>query len=216
MSNFFQLIAENKSVHPVIPIEGFIIIVWLIAVVVFGCVRRSKIPKINPDEILHEEKWRSGRSNRSILTRFGGARNCLDIKFLKDKIVIRPHFPFDLFRAEIEAETKLGKLADKYLKAGKLVPNKLTVGLVEKAIKQKASSFIIDGFPRNRRQLNDLLAVFRKAFKKNDQVYAIEVAVSDREVKQRLGQRRGWAFGENFPLGYKPPPNPCFFLNLCR
>ena len=101
MSNFFQLIAENKSVHPVIPIEGFIIIVWLIAVVVFGCVRRSKIPKINPDEILHEEKWRSGRSNRSILTRFGGARNCLDIKFLKDKIVIRPHFPFDLFRAEI-------------------------------------------------------------------------------------------------------------------
>ena len=113
----------------------------------------------------------------------------------------------DLFRAEIEAETKLGKLADKYLKAGKLVPNKLTVGLVEKAIKQKASSFIIDGFPRNRRQLNDLLAVFRKAFKKNDQVYAIEVAVSDREVKQRLGQRRVCACGKIYHLVYNPPIN---------
>ena len=36
----------------------------------------------------------------------------------------------DLFRAEIAAGSPLGKSADKYLKAGKLVPDKLTIGLV--------------------------------------------------------------------------------------
>jgi len=113
----------------------------------------------------------------------------------------------DLFRAEIAAETKLGKLVDKYLKAGKLVPDKITVSLVEKSLKHKASGFIFDGFPRNRRQLNELLAIFKKILKKNDKVYALEVAVSDREVKQRLGKRRMCACGKVYHLLYNPPIN---------
>jgi len=113
----------------------------------------------------------------------------------------------DLFRAEITAGTKLGKLADKYIKNGKLVPDKVTVSLVEKGLKQKSSGFIFDGFPRNRRQLNDLLAIFKKAFKKNDQVYALEVAVSDKEVKQRLSQRRMCACSKVYHLVYNPPIN---------
>lgn len=113
----------------------------------------------------------------------------------------------DLFRAEIAAGTKLGKSADKYLKAGKLVPDKITVTLVEQGLKQKTSGFIFDGFPRNRRQLNDLLVIFKKALKKNDQVYAIEVAVSDKEVKQRLSRRRLCACGRVYHLVYNPPIN---------
>ena len=74
----------------------------------------------------------------------------------------------DLFRAEIAAGTKLGKLADKYLKAGKLVPDKITVTLVEQGLKQKASGFIFDGFPRNKKQLSELLIIFKKILKKND------------------------------------------------
>ncbi len=111
----------------------------------------------------------------------------------------------DLFRAEVAAETELGKAVDKYLKAGKLVPDKLTVNIVEKNLKQKAAGFIFDGFPRNRRQLNDLLAIFKKLLKKNDQVYALEVAVSDHEVKQRLGRRRMCACGKVYHLTYNPP-----------
>ncbi|MEI6597347.1 MAG: nucleoside monophosphate kinase [bacterium] len=113
----------------------------------------------------------------------------------------------DLFRAEILAKTKLGRLVDKYIKAGTLVPDKITLRLVEYGLKQKASGFIFDGFPRNRRQLNDLLAIFKKAFKKNDNVYAIEVAVSDKEVKQRLSQRRMCACGKVYHLAYNPPIN---------
>lgn len=113
----------------------------------------------------------------------------------------------DLFRTEIAAGTKLGKLADKYLKAGKLVPDKITLTLVEQGLKQKATGFIFDGFPRNRRQLNDLAVIFKKALKKNDQVYAALVAVSDKEVKQRLSQRRMCACGRVYHLVYNPPIN---------
>ncbi|MBI4779260.1 nucleoside monophosphate kinase [Candidatus Falkowbacteria bacterium] len=113
----------------------------------------------------------------------------------------------DLFRAEILAGTKIGKVADKYTKVGKLVPDKITLNLVEKSLKQKALGFIFDGFPRNRQQLKDLLVIFKKALKKNDQIYAIEVAVSDKEVKQRLSQRRMCACGKVYHLVYNPPIN---------
>lgn len=113
----------------------------------------------------------------------------------------------DLFRAEIAAGTKLGKLADKYLKAGKLASDKIAVSLVEKSLKQKTAGFIFDGFPRNKKQLNELLAIFKKILKKNDQVYALEVAVSDQEVKQRLSQRRLCACGKVYHLVYNPPIN---------
>jgi len=113
----------------------------------------------------------------------------------------------DLFRAEIVAGTKLGKVAEKYLKSGKLVPDKETVSLVEQGLKQKASGFVFDGFPRNRRQLNGSLAILKKTLKKNDQAYAIEIGVSNKEVKQRLSQRRMCACGRVYHLVYNPPIN---------
>lgn len=113
----------------------------------------------------------------------------------------------DLFRAEISAKTALGKRVEKYLKAGKLVPDKLTINLVEKGLKQKAGGFIIDGFPRNSKQLKNLLAIFEKLLKKNDVVFALEVAVSDREVKQRLSKRRICSCGAVYHLIYNPPIN---------
>ncbi|MFH0955655.1 MAG: nucleoside monophosphate kinase [Candidatus Falkowbacteria bacterium] len=113
----------------------------------------------------------------------------------------------DLFRAEIAAGTKLGKLSDKYVRSGKLMPDKATLSLVERSLKQKVSGFIFDGFPRNQHQLNNLLVIFKKALKKNDQVYAIEVAVSDKEVKQRLSQRRMCACGKVYHLFYNTPIN---------
>lgn len=113
----------------------------------------------------------------------------------------------DLFRAEVAAGSKLGKQVGKYLTSGRLVPDELTLTLVEKGLKRKAKGFIFDGFPRNRGQLRDLLALFNKLLKKNDQLYAIEVAVSDKEVKQRLGQRRMCSCGAVYHLVYNSPIN---------
>ncbi len=74
-----------------------ICILWVVGNILVALWLKSKKPKIDTQDIVYEERWQSGRSFRSIFTRFGGARNCLNIIFLKDSIVIKPHFPFDLF-----------------------------------------------------------------------------------------------------------------------
>lgn len=113
----------------------------------------------------------------------------------------------DLLRSEVAAETRLGKLADKYLIAGKLVPDKLLIDLVADSLKKKVQGFIFDGYPRNKKQLKDLLAMFKKIIKTDDQIFALEVAVSDQEVKQRLGRRRMCGCGAVYHLTYNPPIN---------
>ncbi|MDO8667600.1 MAG: nucleoside monophosphate kinase [bacterium] len=113
----------------------------------------------------------------------------------------------DLLRSEVAAKTKLGKLADKYLKTGKLVPDRFIVEMVDNSLKKKSSGFIFDGYPRNLKQLKDLLLMFKKRIKKSAPIYAIEIAVSDKEVKQRLGQRRMCACGKVYHLLYNSPIN---------
>jgi adenylate kinase len=113
----------------------------------------------------------------------------------------------DLLRAEIAAKTSVGEQASKFIKAGKLVPDKIVLKLVDKSLKQKAVGLIFDGFPRNRQQLKKLLEMFKKVLKKNDRVWSLEVAVSDKEVKQRLGMRRMCACGAVYHLKYNPPIN---------
>jgi adenylate kinase len=55
----------------------------------------------------------------------------------------------DMFRAAIKNETQLGLEAKKYLKDGKLVPDSVTIGMVEdEFVNLKGASFILDGFPR--------------------------------------------------------------------
>lgn len=113
----------------------------------------------------------------------------------------------DLLRSEVAAKTRLGKLADKYLKAGKLVPDKLLINLIAAGLKKKGSGFIFDGYPRNKRQLKDLLAIFKRTGKLSDRIFALEVAVSGKEVKQRLGQRRLCGCGAVYHLTYNAPIN---------
>lgn len=113
----------------------------------------------------------------------------------------------DLLRAEAATGTKLGKLASKYQERGKLVPDKLLINLVDNNLKIKSSGFIFDGYPRNLKQLKDLLAIFKKRISASDPVYTLEVVVSDLEVKQRLGQRRMCACGKVYHLSYNAPIN---------
>jgi hypothetical protein len=42
------------------------------------------------------ERWRSGRSLRSVLTSLGGASRCLWIAVTTDELAVGPHFPFNL------------------------------------------------------------------------------------------------------------------------
>lgn len=56
----------------------------------------------------------------------------------------------DIFRANIKGETELGKLAKSYIDKGQLVPDEVTIGILESEATKHADAkgFIFDGFPR--------------------------------------------------------------------
>ena len=63
-----------------------------------------------------------------------------------------------IFRDNIRRKTELGKLADAYISKGELVPDEVTVQIVNDRIQQDdcANGFILDGFPRNKEQADAL------------------------------------------------------------
>ncbi len=64
----------------------------------------------------------------------------------------------DLFRKHLGEGTELGKLAQKYMDQGNLVPDDVVIGMVEVKIKDhlNGKGFIFDGFPRTIAQAESL------------------------------------------------------------
>ena len=61
----------------------------------------------------------------------------------------------DIFRANIKGETELGKLAKSYMDKGELVPDTVTIAMLESEVNKNplAKGYIFDGFPRTIQQL---------------------------------------------------------------
>jgi len=56
----------------------------------------------------------------------------------------------DLLRSEVQSGSKHGEMISTMIKNGQIVPSSVTVGLLEKAMKESGKNkFLIDGFPRN-------------------------------------------------------------------
>jgi adenylate kinase len=64
----------------------------------------------------------------------------------------------DIFRANIKGETELGKLAKSYMDKGELVPDEVTIKMLESEVDKnpQAQGFIFDGFPRTTPQAEAL------------------------------------------------------------
>jgi adenylate kinase len=115
----------------------------------------------------------------------------------------------DLFRAAIKNSTPLGKEAKSYLDAGKLVPDSITVGMVQEVLgdlKGKPVSFILDGFPRNLEQADKLDTMLAQNEMKLDRAIFMEVA--ENELVERLSGRRVCrSCGATYHVKNKPPKN---------
>jgi hypothetical protein len=61
-------------------------------------------PSIQPSDIIYQEWFASGHSRKNILTRLGGARNCLRLVVTKDLLWVTSWFPFSLFAALYDLE----------------------------------------------------------------------------------------------------------------
>jgi adenylate kinase len=64
----------------------------------------------------------------------------------------------DIFRANIKGGTELGKLAKSYMDAGNLVPDEVTIKMLESEVNKQTNpkGFIFDGFPRTTAQADAL------------------------------------------------------------
>ena len=96
----------------------------------------------------------------------------------------------DIFRANIKGGTELGKEVKKYLDSGGLVPDELTVKIVEDRLNQSDCDrgFVLDGFPRTIYQAEMLDSILESEGKRV--TAAINIRVSDGDLVERLSGRR--------------------------
>jgi adenylate kinase len=92
----------------------------------------------------------------------------------------------DLFRANLKDETELGLEAKRYMSAGDLVPDAVTVGMVRERLTHDdaVKGFVLDGFPRTLSQAASLGELLKERGEALDAV--VEFQVPDEELVQRL------------------------------
>lgn len=92
----------------------------------------------------------------------------------------------DIFRANITGETELGKLAKSYIDKGELVPDSVTIAMLESEVNKnpQAKGFIFDGFPRTTPQA-EALSVFL-ALKGTQVSLMLALDVEEKELINRL------------------------------
>lgn len=97
----------------------------------------------------------------------------------------------DLFRANLKQETALGVEAKRYMDAGELVPDEVTVGMVRDRLDSDdaAKGFILDGFPRNVAQAVALGELLGNRGEELDAVVELQVP-EDLLVQRLLGRGR--------------------------
>lgn len=92
----------------------------------------------------------------------------------------------DIFRANIKGETELGKLAKSYMDKGNLVPDEVTISMLESEVDKNptAEGFIFDGFPRTIPQA-EALEKFLNG-KGTDVTKMVALDVAEDELVKRL------------------------------
>ncbi len=95
----------------------------------------------------------------------------------------------DIFRANIKGETDLGKLAKSYIDKGQLVPDEVTIDMLQSEADKHADAkgFIFDGFPRTTFQAEAL----DKYMTSRNTAISVMLAldVNEEELKRRLLER---------------------------
>ena len=118
-----------------------------------------------------------------------GAGKGTQASFLKEQFNLVHISTGALFRTNIKNETALGLLAKSYMDQGDLVPDQVTIDMLEAEVDQnpQAEGFIFDGFPRTEAQA-EALDIFLK--EKNLSISAtIALEAADDVLVERLLER---------------------------
>ena len=96
----------------------------------------------------------------------------------------------DIFRANVSGQTELGRQVKAYLDVGDLVPDELTVAMVNARLAEPDAKvgFLLDGFPRTIAQAEQLRSSLAELGHGLDCV--LELVVDEEELVRRLSGRR--------------------------
>ena len=118
-----------------------------------------------------------------------GAGKGTQANFLKDKYNLVHISTGDVFRYNIKNETALGTLAKSYMDKGQLVPDEVTIDMLNAEVEKNADAngFIFDGFPRTNAQAEALDTLLDT---KDSQINAmVALEVDDEVLVGRLLER---------------------------
>lgn len=129
-------------------------------------------------------------------------------KILVERLRVPQISTGDMLRAARAAGTPLGKEAEKFMTAGKLVPDEVVIGLVGERFRQDDAKegFILDGFPRTVPQSEALDRLLESLGQGLDHVVQIDVPrglLVERATLRRTDVRTG----QIYHLKYNPPPS---------
>lgn len=106
----------------------------------------------------------------------------------------------DILRAELAAQTELGKEAKRYMDKGELVPDRVVIGMIGRKLDEngKVNGFIFDGFPRTTSQAEALDSLLKD--KNTSITLMVALEVPHEELVKRLlnrGKESGRADDQN-------------------
>ena len=112
----------------------------------------------------------------------------------------------DLFRANIRENTELGKKAKEYTDNGLLVPDEVTIAMVEDRLKKEdcKNGALLDGFPRTIKQAEALDEMLEKAFGAKVNIVPC-IDVDQDALVSRISGRRMCKNGHVFHVATKKP-----------
>ncbi len=143
---------------------------------------------------------------RLVLVGPPGAGKGTQAQFIASHFAVPKISTGDIFRTNVSDGTDLGLEARKYMDAGDLVPDEVTIGMVKERLSHDDTSegFLLDGFPRTVQQavvLDDMLAAHAVGLD-----VVLELVVDDEEVVRRLsGRRTCRRCGHVWHLDFDPP-----------
>ncbi|MGM8212778.1 adenylate kinase [Virgibacillus sp. W0430] len=141
-----------------------------------------------------------------ILMGLPGAGKGTQAEKINEKYKI-PHISTgDMFRLAIKEGTALGQKAKAFMDQGALVPDEVTIGIVQERLSMTdcKNGFLLDGFPRTIAQAEALKQLLANMDEKIDNV--IHVDVPEEKLMERLtGRRVCPTCGRTYHVVYNPP-----------
>jgi adenylate kinase len=112
----------------------------------------------------------------------------------------------DIFRKAIKNETPLGKKAKSFIDAGELVPDEVTIGIVEERLSEAdcEEGFTLDGFPRTIAQAEALDEILAEQNRDLDLAIYLQAEI-DILVKRLAGRRVCVDCGATYHIKNDPP-----------